>query len=121
MSRSIAAEKVIYIVDDDATIRRSLEHLLRAAGFGTVSYATPSEFPKVAADLPAGCALLDVLMPEMEWVRASTASNLDEGRAAPYCRDRQGDVKVAVRAMKAGAVDFIEKPYERENADQCPR
>jgi two-component system response regulator FixJ len=107
----MAAEKVVYIVDDDATIRRSLEHLLKTVGFRVVSYATPSAFLDVAAGLPLGCALLDVRMPEMDGL-ALQERLLEMKVALPVIVvTAQGDVKSAVRAMKAGAVDFIEKPY----------
>ena len=105
------SERVVYIVDDDPAIRRSLERLLDAAGFQAVSYATPKAFLGVAGGLPAGCALLDIRMPEMDGLEVQTHLLLINPDLPVIVMTGQGDVQTAVRAMKAGAVDFIEKPY----------
>jgi two-component system response regulator FixJ len=107
----MASERVVYIVDDDPAIRRSLERLLDAAGFQAVSYATPKAFLGVAAGLPAGCALLDVRMPEMDGLQVQAHLLSIKPDLPIIVMTGQGDVQTAVRAMKAGAVDFIEKPY----------
>jgi two-component system response regulator FixJ len=107
----MAAERVIYIVDDDPAIRRSLERLLDAVGFQVASYATPKAFLGVAGDLPVGCALLDLRMPEMDGFEVQARLRLINPDLPVIVMTAQGDVQTAVRAMKAGAVDFIEKPY----------
>jgi two-component system response regulator FixJ len=107
----MAAERVIYIIDDDPAICRSLERLLDAAGFPAMSYATPKAFLGVAGGLPAGCALLDLRMPEMDGLEVQTHLRLINSNLPVIVMTGQGDVQTAVRAMKAGAVDFIEKPY----------
>lgn len=107
----MAAERFIYIVDDDAAIRRSLERLLDAAGFLVTSYATPEAFLSVAASLIAGCVLLDLRMPGMDGHEVQTHLSLINPRLPVIVMTAQGDVQTAVRVMKAGAVDFIEKPY----------
>jgi two-component system response regulator FixJ len=107
----MSAERVIYIVDDDPAVRRSLERLLDAADFQTVSYATPKAFLDVAGTLPPGCALLDLRMPEMNGLEVQEQLHLMKAELPVIMMTGQGDVQSAVRAMKAGAVDFIEKPY----------
>lgn len=105
------AGRFIYIVDDDPAIRRSLERLLDAVGFRVTSYATPVAFLDVAADLATGCVLLDLHMPEIGGFEVLDRLLLMNPDLPVIVITGQGDVKVAVRAMKAGAVDFIEKPY----------
>jgi two-component system, LuxR family, response regulator FixJ len=107
----MTAERVVYIVDDDAAIRRSLERLLGAADFQAVSYATPKAFLDAAASLPAGCALVDLRMPEMSGLEVQAHLNEMKAGLPVIVMTGQGDVQSAVRAMKAGAADFIEKPY----------
>jgi two-component system response regulator FixJ len=107
----MAAERVIYVVDDDPAIRRSLERLLDTVGFQVASYATPKAFLGVAGDLPVGCALLDLRMPEMDGLEVQAHLLLINPDLPVIVMTGQGDVQAAVRAMKAGAVDFIEKPY----------
>jgi two-component system response regulator FixJ len=111
MSSSMAAERFIYVVDDDPAIRRSLERLLDAFGFQTASYATPKAFLDVAGSLLGGCVLLDLRMPEMDGFEAHARLRLINPDLPVIVVTAQGDVQTAVRAMKAGAVDFIEKPY----------
>jgi two-component system response regulator FixJ len=107
----MAHERVVYIVDDDPAVRRSLELLLDAAGFQAVSYATPKAFLGVAGGLPAGCALLDLRMPEMDGLEVQTHLLSIKPDLPVIVMTGQGDVQTAVCAMKAGAADFIEKPY----------
>jgi two-component system response regulator FixJ len=107
----MAAERCIYIIDDDPAVRRSLERLLDAVGFQVASYATPKAFLGVAGDLPVGCALLDLRMPEMDGFEVQARLRLINPDLPVIVMTAQGDVQTAVRAMKAGAVDFIEKPY----------
>ena len=107
----MAYKRVVYIVDDDPAVRRSLERLLEAAGFQTVSYATPRAFLAAAGTLPAGCALLDLRMPEMDGLQVQAHLLSIKSDIPVIVMTGQGDVHTAVCAMKAGAVDFIEKPY----------
>jgi two-component system response regulator FixJ len=107
----MAAAPLVYVVDDDPAIRRSLERLLDAVGFRVTSYATPTAFLGVAADLAIGCVLLDLRMPEMDGFEVQARLLLINPNLPVIVITAQGDVQTAVRAMKAGAVDFIEKPY----------
>ena len=108
------AERTVHVVDDDAAIRRSLEVLLDAAGFQVISYDTPLGFLEAAPSLSPGCVLLDIKMPGMDGLELQAL--LLKGNAAlpVIVMTGQGDVQSAVRAMKAGAVDFLEKPYSDE-------
>jgi two-component system response regulator FixJ len=110
----MSSEATIHIVDDDAPVRRSLERLLDSAGLASISYATPKAFLDAAQSLPEGCILLDVRMPDLDGLEVQ--ARLGElGCAMPVIvLTGQGDVQTAVRAMKAGAVDFIEKPFNDE-------
>jgi len=111
-------ERVVHVVDDDAAVRRSLERLLGAAGFRAVCYESAQEFLDAAGGA-GGCVLLDLRMPGMDGLELQ-ARLLKSGMSLPVIvMTGQGDVQSAVRAMKAGAVDFIEKPYDDETLIQA--
>lgn len=107
----MADAKLVYVVDDDLAIRRSLERLLDAAGFRVTSFATPAAFLGVADDLAMGCVMLDLRMPKMDGFEVLARLRQLNPDLAVIVITAQGDVQTAVRTMKAGAVDFIEKPY----------
>ena len=110
----MTAERTVHVVDDDAAVRRSLERLLDAAGFRAVSYETTMAFLASAPGLSSGCVLLDVRMPGMDGLTLQARLAKLDNHLPVVVMTGQGDVQTAVRAMKAGAVDFIEKPYDDE-------
>ena len=108
-------EKTVHVVDDDEAVRRSLERLLDAAGVRVISYQTSSAFLDAAPNLAPGCALLDVKMPGLDGLQLQ-ALLLQRNIPLPVIMmTGQGDLESAVHAMKAGAVDFIEKPYSDDD------
>ena len=105
--------RLIHIVDDEDAIRRSASFMLKTSGFAVQTWESGVAFLKEARHVEPGCVLLDVRMPEMDGLEVQQALN-ERGIALPVIvLTGHGDVSVAVRAMKAGAVDFIEKPFEK--------
>jgi two-component system response regulator FixJ len=114
MESFMPAERTVHIVDDDAAVRRSLERLLNSAGFKAVSYETPMAFLDAASSVTGGCVLLDVRMPGMDGLALQAWLRKLEVQLPVIMVTVQGDIQTAVRAMKAGAADFIEKPFNDE-------
>lgn len=103
----------VYLVDDDEAIRRSASFMLRTAGFSVRTFASGPEFLDVVDELESGCIVLDVRMPEMGGLEVQSALR-ERGIAFPVIvMTGHGDINVAVQAMKAGAEDFFEKPFEK--------
>jgi two-component system response regulator FixJ len=107
----MADARFVYVVDDDPAIRRSLERLLESAGFRVTSFARPESFLGVADDLAMGCVMLDLRMPKMDGFEVLARLSQLNPDLPVIVITAQGDVQTAVRVMKTGAVDFIEKPY----------
>lgn len=106
--------RVIHLVDDDEAIRHSASFMLRHAGFRVKTYVDGVAFLEQVEAAERGCILLDVQMPKMDGLEVQEALN-QRGVAMPVIvLTGHGDVGVAVRAMKAGAVDFVEKPYAKQ-------
>lgn len=106
------SDKIVYLVDDDDAIRRSAGFMLKTSGYQVRSYVSGVELLREKA-LEPGCILLDVRMPEMDGLEVQQKLR-DRGTGLPVIvMTGHGDVTVAVQAMKAGAVDFIEKPFEK--------
>jgi two-component system, LuxR family, response regulator FixJ len=115
MNSAMPGERTVHVVDDDADVRRSLERLLVSAGFTPVLYGSASALLARASELSHGCLLLDVRMPGMEGLDLQARLN-DVGVSLPVIvMTAHGDVPTAVRAMKLGAIDFIEKPFNDEH------
>ena len=107
-------EKLVHIVDDDDSVRRSVAFMLKHAGYQVESYASGIEFLKEAKHAERGCVLLDVRMPEMDGLEVQQEM-ASRGIDMPVViLTGHGDVGVAVKAMRAGAINFIEKPYAKE-------
>jgi two-component system, LuxR family, response regulator FixJ len=107
-------EKLVHIVDDDDAVRRSAAFMLKHAGYRVASYASGVAFLKEAKHVERGCVLLDVRMPEMDGLEVQQEMNAIGIDMPIVILTGHGDVDVAVKAMRAGAVNFIEKPYEKE-------
>lgn len=104
---------VVHLVDDDAAIRRSAGFMLKTSGYQVQTYESGIELLKAARDLTEGCILLDIRMPGMDGLEVQQALQ-EKGITFPVIiMTGHGDVSLAVKAMKAGAVDFIEKPFEK--------
>lgn len=118
----MSADARIFIVDDDDAVRDSLELLLRSSGFETiVAYASARDFLAEAAPMPGECLLLDVRMPDMDGLELQEELNRRGIKLPVIIMTGHGDVPISVRAMKAGAMDFIEKPFSDELLVDCVR
>ncbi|CAN7406506.1 response regulator transcription factor [Caulobacter sp. LjRoot300] len=105
--------RMIHIVDDEEAIRRSAGFMLKTSGYAVSTYASGDAFLQAAKDAEPGCVLLDVRMPGMDGLEVQKVM-AERGIAMPVVvLTGHGDITVAVRAMKGGAVDFIEKPFEK--------
>lgn len=106
-------DRIVHLVDDEEAIRKSAGFVLSRAGYKVQLYHSGVEFLKQARAAPKGCVLLDVRMPEMDGLQVQSAM-ADRGIDMPVIvLTGHGDVTVAVQAMKAGAIEFLEKPFEK--------
>lgn len=103
----------VYVVDDDDSVRRSVGFMLKTSGLVVRSFAGGEEFLKEARQLDPGAVLLDIRMPGMDGLEVQ-AEMAARGILFPVIvMTGHGDVEVAVKAMKGGAVDFVEKPFDK--------
>jgi len=110
---SESEQRLVHLVDDDAAIRRSVGFMLKTSGHRVQTYDSGTELLKTISALDEGCILLDIRMPAMDGLEVQQALQ-ERGVSLPVIiMTGHGDVALAVKAMKAGAVDFIEKPFEK--------
>jgi two-component system response regulator FixJ len=106
-------DHLVHVVDDDEAIRQSIGFLLRKAGYAVETYPTGNDFLSAVSRETRGCVLLDIRMPDLDGLEVQ-ARLATRGIAIPIVMlTGHGDVALAVRAIKAGAVEFLEKPFER--------
>jgi two-component system response regulator FixJ len=107
-------QPTVFITDDDEAVRDSLQLLLEAAGYRVRSFASGGDFLAAVPSSDAGCLIIDVRMPDVGGLDVQQRLRV-EGNALPVIViTGHGDVPLAVRAMKAGAVDFVEKPFTQQ-------
>ncbi|MEA3057576.1 MAG: two-component system, LuxR family, response regulator FixJ [Sphingomonadales bacterium] len=110
---AIPSDRIVHLVDDDLSVRRSVGFMLKTSGLQVRTYESGAQLLERSAELDEGCILLDIRMPGMDGLEVQQALQ-EKGVALPVIiMTGHGDVGLAVRAMKAGAVDFIEKPFEK--------
>lgn len=102
----------VHVIDDDEAVRHSLAFLFESAGLPVRTYESAPAFLRVAPGLAAGCVLTDVRMPEMDGLALQQRLAELGVRLPVIVMTGHGDVPVAVQALKAGAADFIEKPFD---------
>lgn len=107
-------EKVVHVVDDDDSVRRSVGFMLKTSGYKVQPYSSGAEILKDAKALEPGCILLDIRMPGMDGLEVQEALRTHGVSMPVIIMTGHGDVPLSVRAMKAGAIDFIEKPFEKD-------
>jgi two-component system response regulator FixJ len=106
------ADYTVHIVDDEEPVRKSLAFMLTVNGFAARIHETASSFLQFAPSIRDGVLVTDLRMPDMSGVELIRALAAIKARVPAIVITGHGDVPMAVEAMKSGAVDFIEKPFE---------
>lgn len=106
------AKVLIRIVDDDAEVREALTFLLACRGWRTAVYESAEAFLREYCSVPPGCILLDIRMPGMTGVELQQRLRVMKGTLPIIFVTGHGDVATAVKTVKAGAFDFLEKPVD---------
>jgi two-component system, LuxR family, response regulator FixJ len=107
-------DAVVHLIDDDDGVRQSLAFLLATSGFAVRVYESAIAFLDAAATLQPGCIITDVRMPGIDGLELQRQLKARRIGLPVIVMTGHGDVPLAVEAMKAGAVDFIEKPFGDE-------
>jgi two-component system response regulator FixJ len=110
----MADNPIVHIVDDDAAVRQSLAFLLGSAGVAVRLYDSATAFLAGLSELKDGCLITDLRMPGMTGLELLHELRARACGLPAIVVTGHGDVPLAVEAMKAGAVDFIEKPFDQE-------
>ena len=114
MDEGGAARAIVHIVEDDASVRTAIARLLHLAGYDTRTYGSASELLLATIDDGVGCILLDVNLPGVNGLDLHAAlAGRPQALPVVFITGR-GDIAMSVRAIKAGAVDFLTKPIKRE-------
>ena len=105
----------VFIVDDDSSVRRSLERLVQSVGLTAKSFASPKDFLQSVHGEELGCLVLDVRMPEISGLELQEKM-AQGGILLPIIFiSGHSTVPMSVRAMKAGALDFLQKPFDEQD------
>ncbi len=105
---------IIFIVDDDPSVRESTKFLLESVGFNVKTYASGQDFLKAKVQADLGCLILDVRMPGLSGLDLQEKLLSAKTPLPMIFITGHGTVPMSVRAMKAGAVDFLQKPFEEQ-------
>jgi FixJ family two-component response regulator len=100
----------VFLVDDDAAVLKALSRLLRAKGYNVRPYSSPQDFLSSHDGMVPGCAVLDVAMPGLDGLALQRALTGQGSQRPVIFITGKGDIPTSVRAMKAGAIDFLTKP-----------
>lgn len=107
-------EQTVYIVDDEEPVRKALRFLTKSDGIKSESFETAQAFLDALERIGPGCLLLDVCMPDMSGLELQEALRVRNVEIPVIVLTGHADVPTAVRAMKGGASDFVEKPFDGE-------
>lgn len=105
---------IVFIVDDDVSVRESLQSLVRCAGWRPEAFASAQEFLCHPRALVPSCLILDVYLPDLNGLDLQTRMSVDHIDLPIIFVTARGDVPTSVQAMKAGAAEFLTKPFEDE-------
>ena len=106
----IGGTPIVFVVDDDASVRRGVKRLLRSAGFTAETFASAREFLEHYDHDTAGCVILDLAMPGFDGLQLQQALAERDSMLPIIFLTGRGDIPTSVQAMKGGAVDFLTKP-----------
>jgi FixJ family two-component response regulator len=106
--------KMVAIVDDDDLMRTALQGLLKSAGLLAQSFASAEEFLRSGHQRETGCLITDIRMPGMSGLELQAQLNADHYRIPTIFITAHGDAKMRMQAMRAGAVEFLAKPFNDE-------
>ena len=109
-----ASDPIVYVIDDDESARHSLEFLLDVAGIRVRAFASADAFLKSSPPLANACVVTDVRMPGTNGVELAEKLKQRDAAVPVIVVTGHADVPLAIEAMKAGAADFIEKPFDDE-------
>ncbi|MBI5968903.1 MAG: response regulator transcription factor [Deltaproteobacteria bacterium] len=104
----------IFIVDDDPSVRESTKFLLESVGFNVKTYVSGQDFLKAKVQADLGCLILDLRMPGLSGLDLQEKLNSAKTPLPVIFITGHGTVPMSVRAMKAGAIDFLQKPFEEQ-------
>jgi two-component system response regulator FixJ len=113
-SQFLPGSQIIHVIDDDVDVRQSLAFLLSTAGLAVRVHESAVAFLAVLPELQDGCIVTDVRMPDMDGLELQRRLRANKIGLPVIVMTGHGDVALAVEAMKAGAIDFIEKPFDDE-------
>jgi FixJ family two-component response regulator len=106
--------KMVAIVDDDDLMRAALQGLLKSAGLLTQSFASAEEFLRSGHQHDTACLITDIRMPGISGLELQAQLNADHCRIPTIFITAHGDAKMRMQAMRAGAVEFLAKPFDDE-------
>ncbi len=115
MTQDPAAPPLVLVVDDEAAVRDALDSLLRSVGFRVASYASPQEFLRSDLLQAASCLILDIRLPIVSGLDFQVQLAQSGIHVPVIFMTGHGDIPMSVRAMKAGAVDFLTKPFRDQD------
>jgi FixJ family two-component response regulator len=115
MVREMSERSVVHIIDDDESLRRALDRTFRSVGLETRTYGTAREFIDAQRPDVPGCIVLDVRLPGINGLDLQTQLTELGIRLPVILITGHGDIPMSVRAMKAGAVDFLPKPFRDQD------
>ncbi|KGS10948.1 Nodulation protein W, partial [Pseudomonas coronafaciens] len=110
-----AAEPIIYVIDDDLSVRSSLEDLLASVGLRSLLFGSTREFMEASRPDAPGCLILDIRMPGMSGLDFQEHMARSGIFLPVIFITGHGDIPMSVRAMKAGAVEFLTKPFREQD------
>jgi FixJ family two-component response regulator len=108
------SKPIVFVVDDDVSVRESLEAMIRFEGWQPETFASAQEFLARPRTLAPGCLVLDVNLPDLNGLELQKRIAADQNEMPIIFITGHGDVPMTVRAMKAGAVEFLTKPFNDE-------
>jgi FixJ family two-component response regulator len=106
--------KVVTVIDDDESCRTALKEMLRSAGLSAVAFASAEDFLKSGQQRLTGCLITDIRMPGMSGLELQAKLNADRCRIPTIFITAHGDEKMRMQALRAGAVEFLAKPFDDE-------